>query len=1492
MSYAELSSRADRLARHLCALGVGPEVLVGVLCRRTPGMVAAALAVLKAGGAYLPLDPAHPADRLRFLLADSGATVVLAEESVAGALPPFTGTLVLVGRDSESAEDTGQEPPRGFVHPEQAAYAIYTSGSTGVPKGVLIRHGSAVNRIVWALSAYAPEVLAGVLAATSLCFDLSVFEIFVPLAGGGTIILADDALALPSLPAASAVTLVNTVPSAMAELVRAGALPRSVRVVNLAGEPLRRSLAEEIYAQGVEEVHNLYGPSEDTTYSTGAQARRGDEREPAIGRPLPNTRAYLLDSGLRPVPVGTPGELWLGGEGLARGYLRRPDLTADRFRPDPFGPLPGSRLYRTGDLARSRADGSLDYLGRLDHQVKIRGFRIELGEIESALLAHPGVRQAAVEAREIAGSKALVAYVAGEEPRPAAAELREHLHRRLPEHMIPAFFVALPELPLTPNGKVDRKALPAPEPRSAEEGRPAARTPVEEVLAGIWAEVLGLEKVNVQDRFFDLGGHSLLATRVVSRLRSVFGVELPLRDLFAGPSLGDLAVRVEAALRAGTPQTAPPLAPRPREEPQPLSFAQQRLWFIDQLEPGSPQYNMPVELRIEGPLDCAVLARCLGEIVRRHEALRTVFAELEGTPVQVIQPPAPFVPPLVDLSGLPERARASAAARLAGAEAVRPFDLIHGPLLRGVLLRLAEGDHTAALTLHHIVSDGWSMGILAREVTALYPAFAAGRLSPLPELPVQYADFAAWQRSWLQGEVLENAISFWRRELAGLPPLLELPTDRPRPAVQSFRGATRPVRLPAGLIRRLEALARREGATLFMVLLAGLQTLLARTSGRDDLVVGSPVAGRNWAEIEELIGFFVNTLVLRSHLRGDPTFRELLGRVRETSLAAYLHQEVPFEKLVEELAPERSLAHTPLFQVLLVLQNAPLGSLEIEGLRLRPVAVEGTTAKLDLTVSFSEHHGGLSGTIAYATDLFDPTTIDRLAGQLERLLAGMANRPDEPSLALPLLSPAERAQLLREWNDTRTIEPGESFFHHEVAAQAARTPEAVAVETEDERWTYGRLLAAARRLAQRLRELGVGPDAVVGLCAGRTPAMIAGLLAVLEAGGAWLPLDPDEPPERLRFLLDNADARVLLVAEPLRERVPAGGRPVVLLDAQGESGEAQAAPLKVELNPDHLAYVLYTSGSTGRPKGVAVRHSSLMHLARALRATVYAGTTTALRVGVNASFSFDGAVKQLVQLAWGHTLHILSREVRLDPPALVDTVRRQRLEVLDSTPSQLRLLLDAGLGLEDAAPALVLVGGEAVTAELRDAALSRSRTCFWNVYGPTECTVDTTAVPFAAGVSPSHIGRPLPNVQAHVVTGGGDLAPLGVSGELQVGGAGLARGYLHRPDLTAERFVPDPFGESRGGRLYRTGDLVRRLPGGSLDFLGRIDHQIKIRGFRIELGEIEAVLRALPGVREAAVLAHEARAGTGPGDRCLVAYVAGDIATDVLLQALREQLPG
>ncbi|HEX8276356.1 MAG TPA: amino acid adenylation domain-containing protein, partial [Longimicrobiaceae bacterium] len=1397
LTYRELDARANRLARHLLALGVGPEARVGVCLERTPELVVALLGVLKAGAAYVPLDPAYPAERLEFTLRDAGVAVLLTQRSLRGIVPVPDGVRVVAldAAAEEIARESGESPGVAGA-PDNLAYLIYTSGSTGTPKGVAIEHRSAVALLAWAAGVYTPEELDGVLAATSVCFDLSVYELFLPLSLGGRIVLVDNALALPHAPAADQVRLVNTVPSAIAALLKSGGIPAGVRTVNLAGEPLRAELVDALYARGgIERVYDLYGPSEDTTYSTWTLRTAGGPA--TIGRPISNTRAYVLDAAMRPAPVGVPGELYLAGLGLARGYLGRPELTAERWVPDAFAAEPGGRLYRTGDRVRWRTDGTLEYLGRLDAQVKVRGFRIELGEVETAVRRVAGVADCVVVAREDApGDKRLVAYVVGG---PGAERLRAELKRALPEHMVPAAVVALDALPLTPNGKVDRKALPAPEAGAAQERYLAPRTPTEEVLAGIWADVLRVERVGVHDGFFELGGHSLLATRVVSRVRETLGVELTVRALFAAHTVAELAGAVEELRRAGRPQL-PPVVPTDRTEAPPLSFAQERLWFLDRMEPGSPAYNIPLAWRLGGALDAAALETALGEIVRRHEALRTTFAERAGTPVQVVAPFRGFALPVEELSAPGAAEREAEVARLAAGDAERPFDLAAGPLFRARLLRLAADDHVLLLCMHHVVSDGWSLGVLLRELSVLYAAFRDGRESPLPELPVQYADYAAWQRRHLRAETLDRQLAYWRERLAGAPALLELPTDRPRPAVQSYRGSTEPFALPAALVERLTALGRGEGATLYMTLLAAFQVLLSKYADTEDVVVGSPIAGRTRGETEELIGFFVNTLVLRADLSGDPGFREALRRVREATLGAYEHQEVPFERLVEELAPERSLGHSPLFQVTLTLLDAEGAAPGLPGLSVGEVAAETETAKFDLTLGLETAGGGVRGGMTYRTDLFERATVARMLGQLERVLRQVADDADVRLSGLELLDDAERREILVEWNGGAAQAPAVACIHELFEAQAERTPDAPAVRFLDRTLTFAELDDSANRLANHLLRRGVRPETRVALCLERGPELVVALLAVLKAGGAYVALDPTHPAERIALVARDAGAPLLLTVDRLAPDLGDAPVAVVRLDGDADAIAAESAERPASTaTPESLAYLIYTSGSTGTPKGVMIEHRELVAYVQGVRERLELDEAQTFAL-VSTPAADLGHTVLFPPLVSGGCLLPVPHDIAADGAALAAYFRANPADCLKIVPSHLAALL-AAPGGEGCLPRRRLVlGGEASRADWVEQIQGLNPGCeIANHYGPTETTVGALAfrvrpgADLRGGSGSVPLGRPLPGARAYVLDRWGRPLPAGVPGELHVGGAGVARGYQGRPGQTAETFVPDPF---------------------------------------------------------------------------------------------------
>ena len=1984
LTYRELWDRASRLADHLRGMGVGPEVRVGVCARRTPEMAAGLLAILEAGGAYVPLDPAYPDERLAFLVEDSGAALLLTDGTAGERFP---ADLPRVRLDEIPVRGGPGSFPRR-PSPESLAYLIYTSGSTGVPKAVAIPHRSAAALARWARDAFSPRELDGVLAATSIGFDLSVFELLVPLCWGGRVVLAGNILDLPELPASAGVRLVNTVPSALAELLRAGRLPESVETVNLAGEPLRRDLVRALFETGVRRVVNLYGPSEDTTYSTIADQERDGEGEPPIGRPVAGTRARVLDAALRPVPPGVAGELFLGGAGLARGYLGRSDLTGERFVPSPFAEDgPGARLYRTGDRVRWRPDGEMVFLGRLDHQVKIRGFRIEPGEIEAALLTHPDVEQAVVLARGEGGERRLVAYVAP----PPAADLRPFLAERLPEHMVPSGFVVLEALPLTPNGKVDRKALaglapgpaaravhepprtpleaavaavwgevlgidgvgvhddffdlgghsllavrvqvrirerlgvdvplaavfraptvarlarmaaeasawsfPPPRPcprdgspfplsfaqermwllhrldpgsaaynvagevrlaggleisalvsavrelarchevlrtrfpegeggpvqvvdpaarldmpvvdleslppglREAEaerlareaarrpfdlatappawaallrlaenvhrlllsfyhiavdeaslgilardlgaflsrgsltppplqiadvavwererlrgealearlvwweerlsglppidlpaapgerggavsallptgtrealsalarssgatlfmvllagfqaflsrlsgaadfavgvpfasrgyrdlegvvgpllntlvlradlagdpsfrellgrvregtiaaheradlpfellverlrpergpganplfqvmfvlhrppapfhaagiamEPRPvhtgtakldltlyaleraegielemeyatgvwdrataarlledlsdllagvaadpglriselpvlgrsgiartpehrladpagvAPRTPLEQLLAGIWEDLLGVERPGLHDDFFALGGHSLLAVRVGSRLRATLGVELPLSTLFEARTLAGLAARVEAARAGGGRVAEPPLVPVPREGGLPLSFGQERLWFLDRLDPGSPVYNMPAAVRLRGPLDPKRLRAALDGIAARHEVLRTGFPAPQGTPVQVAAPQPDLRMPRVDLSGLPGPAAGAEALRLAAAEALRPFDLETGPPLRASLLRLGGEEHVLLITVHHIAFDGWSQGIFLRELAALYGG------EPLPALLVQYADFAVWQRRCLEGNVLAGSLAWWRERLAGAPPVLSLPLDRPRPPLQTFRGGSLRLELRPETVRAVRDLGRRLEATPFMTLLAVWAALLARFTAETDLVVGTAVAGRDRPELEPLIGLFAGNLALRLDLAGAPVFAEVVARTRDTTLSAWTHREVPFERLVRELRPERDLSHTPLYQAVLTLDASDRPPLELPGLRLEELALESGTARYDLALYLEDRRGGIAGLLEYNRDLFDPSTAARLLSAFARLVEAVPRDPERRVSELPVLSAIERHQLLVELS-------GAPAPPAPLVPRLVRAGDRPAVTAGGRTLSYADLGLRAGGLAGRLRALGVGPEVRVAVCLDRSPELIVALLGIWKAGGVYVPLDPTHPDERLAWMVEDAGAAAVLASR--RGPAPPAGAPAVLFLEDVPLGD----DLPVPLVPENAAYLLYTSGSTGRPKGVVVSHGALAAYAAAV-ADLY-GIGPGDRVLQSAALGFDLSLDEIVPcLAGGAELVMRDDAMLASSSAFLQGCRERGITAM-SLPTALWHEIAARVEGEDLALPpelrLVILGGERLLPE-RLAAWQRrfpGGPRLLNTYGPTEATIIVTATdvtaPESSGRGEAPLGRPLPGARIWLLGRHGEPIPPGVPGEVCIGGSFLARGYAGLPDRTAERFVPHPFSSEPGARLYRTGDLARLRPDGALEFAGRVDAQVKVRGYRVEPGEVEAVLARHPGVAGAAVTAW----GEGQGKR-LLGYV-------------------
>jgi amino acid adenylation domain-containing protein len=1501
LTYGELESRANRLARHLVELGVEAETLVGVSLPRTTDMVVAVMGILKAGAAYLPLDPDLPSKRLEYMLDDGRAAVLVTNSAGLKSFPAFEGEVVCVDRDRRALGSLSDTRLDIEVDPARLAYVLYTSGSTGRPKGVEVCHQNVVDYL-HSISDW-PGLSADdvILAVATLSFDVSVLEFFGSLGTGARIVLAPwetvrDGPRLRALAEETGVNLTNSTPATLYMLLDAGWRGNERMRVWTGSEAVPLDLVRKLMV-GCGEVWNLYGPTETTVTATAWKVPDGVD-DMRIGTPLGNYQVYVLDPRMQPVPVGIPGELYIGGVGVARGYRNRPELTAEQFIPDPFGGKPGARLYRSGDRVRFRNDGTLEFMGRLDNQVKIRGLRIELGEIESVLVEQEAVRQVAVLVHGEGVDARLVAYVVFEEGgRFNLREMRGILRQYLPDYMVPSLLIELDELPLTPSGKVHRKALPDPETSLSREGEAfvAPRTPTEEALAGIWAEVLGQERVGAQDDFFELGGHSLLATQVMSRVARDMGVKLALRSLFESPTLEELAERIEAA-GPGASASPPPIERVSREEPAPLSFAQQRLWFLDQLGNAGRAYHIPMCVRLLGELDRVALGRALDRIVARHEALRTTFEERESGPVQRIAEEESGLGLLDhDLLGHPEAD--AELRRLIATEATAGFDLDQGPLIRGRLIRLAPNDHVMLLTLHHIVSDGWSMGVLVNELNVLYGAFQRGEADPLPELEVQYLDYSVWQREWVGGETLRQQADYWTQALAGVPELLALPTDHPRPAAQDHAGAMAGLELGEELVAGLRALSMRHGATLFMTLLAGWATVLSRLSGQEDLVIGIPTANRGRTEIEGLIGFFVNTLALRIDLSGSPTVAELLKRVKSQALAAQHHQDIPFEQVVELVQPARSLAHSPLFQVMLAWQNTGRVELELPGLTLGSVeAAERVTALFDLLLSLTERDGRIVGGVEYATALFERATVERYLGHFRMVLEGMVADEDQSVDRLRMMSDAERRQVVHEWNATDAAYPSGSCIHELIEAQVDRTPDAVAVVYEGDRLTYGELNTRANRLAHHLRDLGVGPDAGVAICLERSLELMVGLLGVLKAGGAYVPLDPSYPAERLRYMLEDSEAVALLTQGSLaglfgelREDMPVID---LFADAGSWADQPETNPdgASLGLCPDHLAYVMYTSGSTGRPKGVMLEHRSVVNRIVWMQEEYAIDPSEALLQ--KTTVSFDVSVWEFFwPVMVGARLVMARPEGHKDPGYLIETINREEITRVHFVPSMLQLFLDHPDAGTCSGLVLVACSGEALPAPLVDRFYQRLPEvglCNW--YGPTEggevtdwrCTPEEVE-----GSIP--IGRPISNTRIYILDAQGEPVPVGVTGEIFIGGVALARGYQNLPELTAERFVPDPFSGEEGGRLYRTGDLGRWRPDGAIEFLGRNDFQVKVRGFRIELGEIEAQLGEYPAVRAAAVLARE----DTPGDQRLVAYYVGaePVEVEVLRTHLAERLP-
>ncbi|ASS75853.1 non-ribosomal peptide synthetase [Tumebacillus algifaecis] len=1499
LSYAELDARANRLARLLIEQGVGPEQIVALALPRVAELVVAMLAVLKAGAAYLPLDPDYPGERIKHVLEDAKPLCLITNQLTAANLSELMTVKKVVldepdlANKLERCSDCGLRDDelierRSSLHP---AYVIYTSGSTGKPKGVVISYANLTNFLLSMQDRFKLNEQDRLLAVTTVAFDISGLEVYLPLISGASVAIApkrvvQEPIALAERIVESGATIMQATPTLWQALVsNRPEFLRDLRVL-VGGEALPSALTSALQELNCQ-ITNLYGPTETTIWSTAASLEFRVEGTPPIGNPIWNTQAYVLDSGLQPVPRGVVGDLYLAGAGLARGYLNRPDLTAERFVADPFG-SPGSRMYRTGDLAKWLEDGSLEYVGRSDHQVKVRGFRIEIGEIEALLAKQPGVEQVTVLVREDQpGDKRLVAYVVSPsddafEP----AKLRDVVAQYLPDYMVPSAIVKLSELPLTPNGKIDRKALPAPDFSLIATGR-GPRTPQEEILCELFAEVLSMPRVGIDDGFFELGGHSLLGGRLMIRIREAFGVELSIGHLFEAPTVAGLVKRLDQAQSA-----RPAVCSMERPNEIPLSFAQQRLWFLHCLEGPSPTYNIPLVARLRGELNRVALQAALVDVVARHETLRTIFPDAAGTSYQLVIDPADSELEL----HVVETSEAKLPALLQ--EAVRySFDLANESAIRAQLFVLGPDEHVLLILLHHVIGDGWSLHPLSRDLSVAYAARCQEESPAWKPLPVQYADYALWQNRLLGSDndaesLIAKQLAYWTQTLQNLPDQLELHTDYPRPMSPSYRGETIDFQIDTGLHGRLLSLARANRASLFMVLQAGLVALLTRLGAGTDIPIGSPIAGRNDDALDDLVGLFINTLVLRTDTSGDPSFRELVDRVRHVNLEAYEHQDVPFERLVEVLNPVRSRSRHPLFQLMFVFQNTPDPTLDMPGLQTSVQLNTVGASKFDLTVELRERRAGdgspdgIEGLLEFSTDLFKRETAEAIASRLLRLLEAAATDPEQPIGHLDILAPDERHKILHEWNEVPTVGPHATLVEL-FEEQVARSLDAIAVTCEDVDLSYAELNERANRLAHLLIASGVGPERIVALALPRSLDMIVGLLAVLKAGGTYLPLDPDYPAERIAFMLADTQPICMIANTQVLENLPAAQEtPKIVLDDVNfverlntyPKTNPRAKDRLANLSPLSPAYVIYTSGSTGRPKGVVIPHQNVVRLFASTEHWFHFHAEDVWTMFH--SYAFDFSVWEI----WGPLLHggrllVVPHTISRSPREFLLLLAKEGVTVLNQTPSAFYQLMQAEREDEETGQALalryVIFGGEALDLSRLEDWYDRhpeDSPMLINMYGITETTVHVTYHPLdrdiVLQIANSLIGRGIPDLRIYVLDGALQPVPPSVIGEMYVAGEGLARGYLGRPGLTAERFVADPYGVP-GSRMYRTGDLARWLADGSLDYLGRADHQIKIRGFRIELGEIEAALARHAEIAQVAVIVREDQ----PGDQRLVAYV-------------------
>jgi amino acid adenylation domain-containing protein len=1504
LTYRQLNSKANQLAHYLRKMGIGPDVLVGICVERSIDMIVGVLGILKAGGAYVPLDPTYPKERLAFMIADTSAPVILTQQHLADVFEGHSATVVCLDSDGDKIEQESRETPVNTANADNLIYVIYTSGSTGKPKGVCVSH-RAVSRLVLDTNYIKIEPSDTVAQASSFTFDAATFEIWGALLNGARLfgVTRDVALSPEDLAGEliahgiSVLFLTTALFNQMARRIP-GAF-RTLRCLLFGGEAVDPACVRMVVKGGApQQLLHVYGPTESTTFTSWypVQDVCEDARTVPIGKPVSNATIYLLDRAMQPVPVGIPGELYIGGDGLARGYLCQPELTAEKFIPDPLSDRPGARMYRSGDLARYLPDGNVEYLGRLDNQVKIRGFRIELGEIEAVLKQHPSVVEAVVVAREDQpGDKRVVAYAVLNESAVTIYELKDFMKKKLPDYMVPSAFVVLDTLPLTASGKVDRNALPSPEhiePKLDNE-HVTPRTATEVILAGIWSEVLHVKQAGVLDNFFELGGHSLLASQMVSRIGKVFEVEIPIRSLFETPTIAGLAESIEKARMSQPGLYLSPILPVSRDQKLPLSFAQQRLWFLDQLEPGSAAYVMPFALRLNGNLNVTALEQSLGEIFRRHEALRSIFVYEDDKPLQIIVA-ADFKMLQITLADIPDEQRQAEALRFASEEACRPFDIHKGPLLRATLIRLYQEEQILLLTMHHIVSDGWSMGIFYRELSVLYESYSKGDPSPLPKLPIQYVDFAVWQRQRLRGEMLERQMLYWKKQLANELPLLDLPADRSCPDEQDFCGAAESLVLSGELTEGLKKISRKEGVTLFMTLLSAFEVLLFRYTGQEDIVVGSPAALRNRTEIEGLIGFFVNTLALRTDLSGNPSFKELLRRVRKTVLDAYTYQDLPFEKIVEEIQPTRNLNRNPIFDIMFNFYSNAQVAPEIKGLDCRPFDLDEYTSKFRLTLYAMERADTIDLKVVYRTGLFSSGWISNLLEQLHGILEQIIADSARPIKGYSLMT--LRSRLLLPDPTTAMAEPQYKPITDLVAEWAELMPEQPAVCLNNRSWGYHELMSRSRAVAQLLQMQGLHGGDAVAVYGTKSFGLIVGIVGVFLSKGVLVTIDPRLPVNRRQVMLKEAGARFIITSRPdSRENDwfnDVGPLAVIHMDQEtGHTIDAEHTVPEISCLPDiscnDPAYIFFTSGTSGVPRAVMGSHKGLSHFLSWQRDTFAVGPGD--RVAQLTGFSFDVVLRDIfLPLTSGATIYIPDEFEDLRPDQVLSWFEREKITLLHTVPSLAESWLN-GIPPDVAAYSLRLVffAGEPLSSSLvQQWRKTFSEACrIINLYGPTETTLAKCyyEVPcnVSSGVQP--LGRPLPHTQAFVLSENRQLCGVGEPGEIALRTPFRTLGYINSPSGNLKRFVRNPFCDDPQDLIYLTGDRGRYRPDGLLEFLGRLDDQVKIRGVRVEPQEISAVLSQHSGVKSCVVVAQK----NDDNRHTLVAYVVPSGPDRTALSELR-----